>query len=216
MQPPGIINAVRVPARAAFSSHREMVNALSTLLFNDYNGAAVCGRSGHRLDGIPIGAKSSCRPPDQMARHGRPIQPSTVDRGRTVTVMDTTGSALAPPRPLPRAKTTRPPSPLELRLLVLIRASGFEEPVTEYPFAKHLGRRWRFDFAWPDRWLAVEVDGGAWVPGGGRHTRGAGFAADHDKFNRAALLGWRVLRFTSRHLADGSALAEIAEALRIR
>ena len=85
MQPPGIINAVRVPARAAFSSHREMVNALSTLLFNDYNGAAVCGRSGHRLDGIPIGAKSSCRPPDQMARHGRPIQPSTVDRGRIVT-----------------------------------------------------------------------------------------------------------------------------------
>jgi very-short-patch-repair endonuclease len=130
--------------------------------------------------------------------------------------MDTTGSASAPTQPLARAKTPRTPSQLELRLLVLIRASGFEEPVTEYPFAKHLGRRWRFDFAWPDRWLAVEVDGGAWVPGGGRHTRGAGFAADHDKFNRAALLGWRVLRFTSRHLADGSALAEIAEALRIR
>ena len=37
--------------------------------------------------------------------------------------------------------------------------------------------------------------------------------ADHDKFNRAALLGWRVLRFTSRHLEDGSALADITEAL---
>ena len=97
--------------------------------------------------------------------------------------------------------------------MVLIRASGFPEPEPEYPFAKHLGRRWRFDFAWPDRWLAVEVDGGAWVPGGGRHTRGAGFAADHDKMNRAMLLGWRVLRFTSRHLEDGSALADLAEAL---
>ena len=136
-----------------------------------------------------------------------------VDRGRTVNVMDTPGSTLAPPRPLPRTKTPRTPSALELRLLVLIRASGFEEPVTEHPFAKHLGRRWRFDFAWPDRWLAVEVDGGAWAPGGGRHTRGAGFAADHDKMNRAMLLGWRVLRFTSRHLADGSALADLAEAL---
>ena len=167
----------------------------------------------HRLDGIPLGAKSSCRPLDQMARHGRPIQPSMVDRGRTVNVMVTTGSASAPTRPLARAKTPRQPSPLELRLLVLIRASGFEEPVTEHPFAKHLGRRWRFDFAWPALMLAVEVDGGAWVPGGGRHTRGAGFAADHDKFNRAALLGWRVLRFTARHLEDGSALVDLAEAL---
>ena len=127
--------------------------------------------------------------------------------------MVTTDSALAPPRPLARTNTPRTPSPLELRLLVLIRASGFPEPVTEHPFAKHLGRRWRFDFAWSDRMLAVEVDGGAWVPGGGRHTRGAGFAADHDKMNRATLLGWRVLRFTSRHLEDGSALVDITEAL---
>ena len=127
--------------------------------------------------------------------------------------MVTTGSASAPTRPLARTNTPRTPSPLELRLLVLIRESGFPEPEPEYAFAKQLRRRWRFDFAWPDRWLAVEVDGGAWVPGGGRHTRGAGFAADHDKFNRAALLGWRVLRFTSRHLEDGSALADLAEAL---
>ena len=127
--------------------------------------------------------------------------------------MGITGSASAPTRPLPRAKTPRTPSPLELRLLVLIRASGFPEPEPEHPFAKHLGRRWRFDFAWPALMLAVEVDGGAWVPGGGRHTRGAGFAADHDKMNRAMLLGWRVLRFTARHLADGSALVDLAEAL---
>ena len=127
--------------------------------------------------------------------------------------MVTTGSASAPTRPLARTNTPRMPSLLELRLLVLIRASGFPEPEPEYPFARHLGRRWRFDFAWPALMLAVEVDGGAWVPGGGRHTRGAGFAADHDKMNRAMLLGWRVLRFTARHLADGSALVDLAEAL---
>ena len=130
--------------------------------------------------------------------------------------MVTSETTVAPPRPRSRPQhQPRTSSPLELRFLVLIRASGFPEPVTEYAFAKQLGRRWRFDFAWPDRLLAVEVDGGAWIPGGGRHTRGAGFAADHDKFNRATLLGWRVLRFTSRHVADGSALADIAEALGI-
>ena len=127
--------------------------------------------------------------------------------------MVATQAAVEPPRPRVRTKTARTPSPLELRLLVLIRASGFPEPEPEHPFAKHLGRRWRFDFAWPALMLAVEVDGGAWVPGGGRHTRGAGFAADHDKMNRATLLGWRVLRFTARHLADGTALADLAEAL---
>ena len=127
--------------------------------------------------------------------------------------MQVTETKVTRPLPLPRTKNPRPPSPLELRLLVLIRASGLPEPVTEHPFATDLGRRWRFDFAWPDRWLAVEVDGGSWVPGGGRHTRGAGFAADHDKFNRATLLGWRVLRFTARHVTEGSALADLAEAL---
>ena len=95
----------------------------------------------------------------------------------------------------------------------MIRASRFPEPVTEHEFARQLGRRWRFDFAWPGRMLAVEFDGGAWVPGGGRHARAAGFAADHEKMNRATLLGWRVLRFTARHLTDGSALAGLTEAL---
>ena len=127
--------------------------------------------------------------------------------------MVATQAAVEPPRPRVRTKTPRPPSPLELRLLVLIRASGFPEPEPEHPFAKHLGRRWRFDFAWPALMRAVEVDGGAWVPGGGRHTRGAGFAADHYKINRSTLLGGRVLRVTARHLADGTALADLAEAL---
>ena len=112
--------------------------------------------------------------------------------------MQVTETKVTRPLRLPRATTPRVPSPLELRLLVLIRASGFPEPEPEYAFARQLGRRWRFDFAWPALMLAVEVDGGSWVPGGGRHTRGAGFEADHDKFNRATLLGWRVLRFTAR------------------
>ena len=139
-----------------------------------------------------------------------------VDNGPHRQRMVTSETTVAPPRARVRTKTARTPSPLELRFLVLIRASGFDEPVTEYAFANHLGRRWRFDFAWPALMLAIEVDGGAWIPGGGRHTRGAGFAADHEKFNRATLLGWRVLRFTARHVTEGSALANLAEALGVR
>ena len=72
--------------------------------------------------------------------------------------------------------------------------------VEEHQFAVSIGRRWRFDFAWPDRMLAVEIDGGAFS--GGRHTRGAGFSEDCRKLNAATLLGWRVLRFTGADLDD--------------
>lgn len=72
--------------------------------------------------------------------------------------------------------------------------------VEEHQFAVSIGRRWRFDFAWPDRMLAVEIDGGAFS--GGRHTRGAGFSEDCRKLNAATLLGWRVLRFVGADLDD--------------
>ena len=72
--------------------------------------------------------------------------------------------------------------------------------VEEHQFAVSIGRRWRFDFAWPDRMLAVEIDGGAFS--GGRHTRGAGFSEDCRKLNAATLLGWRVLRFPGADLDD--------------
>jgi very-short-patch-repair endonuclease len=75
------------------------------------------------------------------------------------------------------------------------------EPVREYRF--HPERRWRFDFAWPANHVAVEVDGGTW--GRGRHSRGRGFAADCEKLNQAALLGWTVLRFTADNMMDGQA-----------
>lgn len=83
------------------------------------------------------------------------------------------------------------------------------EPKKEYRF--HPDRRWRFDFAFPDIKLAVEVEGGTW--NGGRHTRGSGFAADCEKYNEAVLLGWRVLRFDSKAVTSGQAVSTILNAL---
>lgn len=83
-----------------------------------------------------------------------------------------------------------------------IRAAGLPEPVREHRF--HPVRRWRFDFAWPDCWISLEIDGAVWT--GGRHTRGAGYQADCEKLNEAAVLGWRVFRVTGPMVKNGYAL----------
>jgi len=66
-------------------------------------------------------------------------------------------------------------------------------PVSEFKF--HPTRKWRFDFAWIDKKVAVEIEGGTFV--GGRHTRAAGYSADCEKYNAATMLGWSIFRFTS-------------------
>jgi very-short-patch-repair endonuclease len=76
------------------------------------------------------------------------------------------------------------------------------------------GRNWRFDFAWPDRKLAVELEGAVYA--GGRHTRGKGFEADCEKANAAVLAGWRILRFTAAHIDTGYALETLEAALAMR
>ena len=101
-------------------------------------------------------------------------------------------------------------SHLEEALLMQIRVTGLPAPVTEYRFAPP--RRWRFDFAWPDLMLAVEVEGAVWARG--RHTRGAGYSADVEKYNAAVMGGWRLLRFTGDMIADGQALELIEQAIR--
>jgi len=58
-------------------------------------------------------------------------------------------------------------------------------------------RKWRLDFAWPAAMIAVEIEGGIHEGASrGRHMRQEGFAADCEKYNAAALMGWRILRLT--------------------
>jgi len=66
---------------------------------------------------------------------------------------------------------------------------------TEYRF--HPVRRWRFDIAifLPDNiCVAVEYDG--IMSAKSRHTSCTGFTGDCDKTNAAAVLGWKILRYT--------------------
>lgn len=67
------------------------------------------------------------------------------------------------------------------------------ELIPEYKF--HPSRKWRFDFADIDNKIAIEVEGGIWVSG--RHNRGTGYRNDTIKYNQAAVLGWRILRYCS-------------------
>lgn len=96
--------------------------------------------------------------------------------------------------------------PLDLQC----QLAGLPAPVKELVFAKP--RRFRFDFAWPDRKLAAEVDGAVWS--GGRHTRGAGVESDCEKVNLALALGWRVARFSTGMVRDGRALHTLETLLR--
>ena len=101
-------------------------------------------------------------------------------------------------------------SELEETLLWQLKAAKLPQPLREYRFA--LPRRWRFDLAFLPHKVAVEVEGGVWTHG--RHTRGAGYEADCEKYSEAALLGWKVLRVTGRMVQNGKALALLERALR--
>lgn len=67
------------------------------------------------------------------------------------------------------------------------------EPVQEFAFCP--GRKYRADFAFPDKKLLIELEGG--IHNNGRHTRPRGYSMDCEKYNQATILGWRILRYTS-------------------
>ena len=71
-------------------------------------------------------------------------------------------------------------------------------PTMQHHF--HPERKWRFDFAWIEWKLAVEIQGGSFVQGG--HNRGAQQAKDYEKQREAVRLGWRVLPFNTLDMKD--------------
>lgn len=101
-------------------------------------------------------------------------------------------------------------------------------PHEEYSFAVHLGRQWRFDWAWPAFKVAYEREGATWGRTvtdeegakwrvvSGRHTSGKGVDADAEKYNAAATLGWLVIRGTASTERSGRAIDELERALTSR
>lgn len=110
------------------------------------------------------------------------------------------------PRP-PRAKI----SDLETSFLFYLKVWGLPEPIIHHRF--HPTRRWEFDFAWLDRMIAVEMEGGVYT--NGAHVRGKHYESDCEKYNEAQILGWRVYRFTVDMLSDSRAEKVIFAALGI-
>jgi hypothetical protein len=91
----------------------------------------------------------------------------------------------------------------------LCQAAGLAAPVAEYRFAPP--RRWRFDWAWLEQRLALEVQGGLFT--GGRHSRGPALLREHEKLNRAAVLGWRVCFVVPAQVTNGEAVLIVEQAL---
>ena len=65
-----------------------------------------------------------------------------------------------------------------------------------------------FDFAVGN--VLVEINGGTWTKSG--HTTGTGIQRDYDKHNKAVLLGYKVLLFTSEDVRSGRAIETIKQA----
>jgi very-short-patch-repair endonuclease len=88
------------------------------------------------------------------------------------------------------------PSKLEAQFEFLWRVA--QGPTLEREFKFHPTRKWRADFAHLDSRTLIEIEGGIFT--NGRHTRGAGYAADLEKYLEATLAGWRVVRLGPREL----------------
>lgn len=97
-----------------------------------------------------------------------------------------------------------------IQFLTIVKALKLPLPEPEFRFAPP--RRWRFDWCWHDKMIALEVEGGVWR--GGRHTNPIGFIKDIHKYNAAVLKGWKVLRCTPQMIASGEIIPLLEEALK--
>jgi very-short-patch-repair endonuclease len=92
-------------------------------------------------------------------------------------------------------------SKLESQFLFLWRVA--QGPALEREVKFHPTRKWRADFGHLESRTLIEIEGGIFLAGGGRHNRGGGYAKDAEKYLEAALAGWMVLRLTERQLEIG-------------
>lgn len=127
-----------------------------------------------------------------------------------------TGEAAPASRKRPPVKGGLPSScdsPLEETFLGQLRQLRLPEPVRQHRATE--GRKWAWDFAYPDLSppLLIDLHGGVWTQG--RHSRAAGMRNDFEKHNRAVMDGFQVLLFTSPMVTDGSAAFLVERLLKV-
>ena len=93
--------------------------------------------------------------------------------------------------------------------LQVCKQNGLPVPIPEFRF--HPTRKWRFDYAFVDQKVALEIEGAIWT--GGRHTRGIGYKKDMEKYSEAAILGWCVIRITPEDLCTLKTLETLRRAI---
>lgn len=177
--------------------------------------------------------RCTCRPPHSKQLHRRGVgrclvvgcaclfappaaaHPKAAPPARGRVTVDEHGLVVEFQAPTPAQRVLRESqrTKLERALWRRIEAAGLPLPTLEYRFALSEGRRYRADGAYVDEKLLIEVEGGIWAADPGRHNRGSGFEEDCRKYNLAALLGWRVLRFSERLIKSGEAVELIERAL---
>ena len=86
---------------------------------------------------------------------------------------------------------------------------GFGPVEHEYHF--HPTRKWRFDWALPERMIAFEYDG--LMSGQASHASIGGILRDTDKINEAQRLGWDVYRVNAKTIQNGVAFTLAAAVL---
>lgn len=99
---------------------------------------------------------------------------------------------------------------LEDQFAAQIERYGLPEPVREYQF-EDTPVAWRWDFAWPQYKLLVEINGGIYQdpPTGHRSIRG--LLRDYAKLNAAAQRHWWSMSFDNKAVESGEAVLTVQE-----
>jgi very-short-patch-repair endonuclease len=96
----------------------------------------------------------------------------------------------------------------QLVLETHMKELGLTNVEVEFKFYAPM-RRWACDYyipregIQPSRGWIIEIEGSVYAQG--RHTRGKGYEEDCVKYSTASALGYRVYRFSTGQVLDGSA-----------
>jgi len=93
-------------------------------------------------------------------------------------------------------------SPIEAKFAYQLKESGF--PVFTREFKIFEDRHFRFDFAWPNLKLLVDLNGN-------HHLDPTNYTRDCEKYALATIAGWRVLIFSSKMVRNDLAYSLIVK-----